>query len=30
MTTQPSTFKCPVEIGPRDGARFQRVIFVAG
>ena len=30
MTTQPSTFRCPIEIGPRDGARFQRVIVVAG
>ena len=30
MTTQPSTFRCPIEIGPRDGSRFQRVIVVAG
>ena len=30
MTTQPNTFRCPIEIGPRDGVRFQRVIVVAG
>jgi hypothetical protein len=30
MTTQPGTFRCPIEIGPRDGSRFQRVIVVAG
>ena len=30
MTTQPSTFRCPIEVGPRDGVRFQRVIVVAG
>ncbi len=30
MTAQPSTFRCPIEIGPRDGSRFQRVIVVAG
>ena len=30
MTTPASTFRCPIEIGPRDGVRFQRVIIVAG
>ncbi len=30
MTTPANTFRCPIEIGPRDGARFQRVIVVAG
>ena len=30
MTTQPNTFRCPIEVGPRDGSRFQRVIVVAG
>ena len=30
MSTPPNTFRCPVEIGPRDGSRFQRVIAVAG
>ena len=30
MTTQPNTFRCRIEIGPRDGSRFQRVIAVAG
>jgi len=30
MTTQPGTFRCSIEIGPRDGSRFQRVIVVAG
>ena len=30
MTKQPDTFRCPIEVGPRDGSRFQRVIVVAG
>ena len=30
MTTPAKTFHCSIEIGPRDGARFQRVIVVAG
>jgi len=30
MTTQSGTFRVPIEIGPRDGSRFQRVIVVAG
>ncbi|MDA1128237.1 MAG: hypothetical protein O2913_06015 [Chloroflexi bacterium] len=30
MTTPTNTFRCPIEIGPRDGSRFQRVIVVAG
>ncbi len=30
MTTPADTFHCPIEIGPRDGSRFQRVIVVAG
>ena len=30
MTTPARTFRCPIEIGPRDGSRFQRVIVVAG
>ncbi len=30
MTTPANTFRCPIEIGPRDGSRFQRVIVVAG
>ncbi|MAF39319.1 MAG: hypothetical protein CL696_10695 [Chloroflexi bacterium] len=30
MTTPTNTFHCPIEIGPRDGSRFQRVIAVAG
>ena len=30
MTTKSGTFRCPIEIGPRDGSRFQRVILVAG
>ena len=30
MTTPTNTFRCHIEIGPRDGARFQRVIVVAG
>ena len=30
MTTPNDTFRCPIEIGPRDGVRFQRVIVVAG
>ncbi|PKB72195.1 MAG: hypothetical protein BZY87_01480 [SAR202 cluster bacterium Io17-Chloro-G6] len=30
MTTPTNTFRCSIEIGPRDGARFQRVIVVAG
>ncbi len=29
MTTPPKTFRYHIEIGPRDGARFQRVIVVA-
>jgi predicted aspartyl protease len=30
MTTQSGTFRAPIEIGPRDGSRFHRVIVVAG
>ena len=30
MTTPANTFHCPIEIGPRDGSRFQRVIVVTG
>lgn len=30
MTKPANTFRCPIEIGPRDGSRFQRVIVVAG
>ena len=30
MSTPTNTFRCPIEIGPRDGSRFQRVIAVAG
>jgi len=30
MTSPANTFHCPIEIGPRDGSRFQRVIVVAG
>jgi predicted aspartyl protease len=30
MSTPTNTFRCAVEIGPRDGSRFQRVIAVAG
>ena len=30
MSTPTNTFRCPIEIGPRDGSRFQRVIGVAG
>ncbi len=30
MSTPTNTFLSPIEIGPRDGARFQRVIAVAG
>ena len=30
MTTPARTFRCPIEIGPRDGSRFQRVVVVAG
>ncbi len=30
MTTPTDTFRCPIEIAPRDGSRFQRVIVVAG
>ena len=30
MTTPTNTFRCPIEISPRDGSRFQRVIAVAG
>ena len=30
MSTPTNTFRCSIEIGPRDGSRFQRVIAVAG
>lgn len=30
MTTESETFRCSIEIGPRDGSRFQRVIVIAG
>lgn len=30
MTSPTNTFHCPIEISPRDGSRFQRVIVVAG
>ena len=30
MATPIGTFRCPIEIGPRDGSRFQRVIVVVG
>ena len=30
MTTPTNTFRCSIEIGPRDGSRFQRVIVIAG
>ena len=30
MTEPTNTFRCPIEIGPTDGSRFQRVIVVAG
>ena len=30
MTTQSGTFRVPIEISPRDGSRFHRVIVVAG
>ena len=30
MSTPTNTFLSPIEIGPRDGARFQREIAVAG
>ena len=30
MTTPTDTFRCPIEVGPRVGSRFQRVIVVAG
>ena len=30
MSTPSNTFRCPIEIGRRDGSRFQRVIAVAG
>ena len=30
MDTQSGTFRAPIEIGPRDGSRFHRVIVVAG
>ena len=30
MSTPTNTFLSPIEIGPRDGARFQRVIAVDG
>ena len=30
MSTPTNTFRYSIEIGPRDGSRFQRVITVAG
>ena len=30
MSTPTNTFRSPIEIGPRDGVRFQRVIAVDG
>jgi len=30
MSTPTNVFLCPIEIGPRDGSRFQRVISVNG
>ncbi|NQW22901.1 MAG: hypothetical protein HQ475_05590 [SAR202 cluster bacterium] len=30
MTSPTNTFHSPIEISPRDGSRFQRVIVVAG
>ena len=30
MATPTNTFRCSIEISPRDGSRFQRVIVVAG
>ena len=30
MSTPTNMFRCSIEIGPRDGSRFQRVITVAG
>ena len=30
MNTPTKTFRCPIQIGPRDGSRFQRVIAVDG
>ena len=30
MSTPTNTFRCSIEIGPRDGSRFQRVITVGG
>ena len=29
MPTQSGTFRAPIEIGPRDGSRFHRVLVVA-
>ena len=26
MSTPTNTFRCSIEIGPRDGSRFQRVV----
>ncbi|MQF95091.1 MAG: hypothetical protein FI731_05400 [SAR202 cluster bacterium] len=30
MTTPPKTFRSTIEIGPREGSRYQRVIVVSG
>ena len=30
MSSPTNTFRCSIEIGSRDGSRFQRVITVAG
>ncbi|MQG34553.1 MAG: hypothetical protein FI717_09660, partial [SAR202 cluster bacterium] len=30
MTTPPKTFHSTIEIGPREGSRYQRVIVVSG
>jgi len=30
MSTPTNTFRCSIEIRPRDGSRFHRVITVAG
>jgi predicted aspartyl protease len=30
MSSPTNTFRCLIEISPRDGSRFQRVIVVAG
>ena len=29
MSTPTNTFRCSIEIGPRDGSRFQRVVAVS-